>query len=255
MRADLCRINVLERERILRRVRRVRIMADAKVVILRESKISKRHVAPFRVIAIDIVACFAQQRQGVPVRPPFSHPLSLQLIDASPAANEPVAQTVRVLVQNHRRVERAIPIRLGKGEDIHLDAPGGAVRSGSKIRVVHPGAVLRVGLDGVVAEAAAAEIVLLIIPRRFGETQFVQFVVHPIAPIKELHHRRVAIAVRRLGEVERKVKHAKRRALRPRQIGLIIGVAIQVRIDVVAARLILAIADPADRGSVGVRGG
>jgi L-seryl-tRNA(Ser) seleniumtransferase len=57
-------------------------------------------------------------------------------------------------------------------------------------------AILRVGLNGIVAQATASKIVALKISGRFGKTKLIQFVVHEIVPIEELHDGRLAIRAR-----------------------------------------------------------
>ena len=87
----------------------------------------------------------------------------------------------------------------GSGENEHLNAARRAVRGRREVGVVDAGAILGIGLHGIVAQAAAAEVVLLEIARGLGETQIVELVVHPIAPIEKLHHRGVRVVGRAPG--------------------------------------------------------
>ena len=208
------------------------------------------------VAAIQIVSRIAQERQRVPVRPAFAHAVGLRSAQRLTAADQPPAQAVRVFVDDNFRVQIAIPSRRHLGEDVHLHAWRRAIGRGGHVGVVRAAAIQRIRLHGVIAEAAATEIVHLEIARRLGEAQFVKPVVHPVADVEELHHRRRRVVGWILrGQIHREIKHPEGRALRAREVWRIIGVPIGVGIGVVAPGLVHAIVDPAIGRSVGVEGG
>ena len=247
MGAGLRGVDVLESQRAFREVRRVGITADAVVKILRQAVEIFRRVAAHDVVPVRVVAQLAEQRDGVEIRPPLAHAHARQRADPAAAADEPVAQAVGVFVEDDRGIEVAVARRRGAGENVHLHAARRAVAGHGKVRVVHARAVLRIGLHGIVAQAAVPEIVVLEIARRLVETERVEFVVHPVAPVEKLRHRRVAIRARLLREIEREVENPVRRTLRARQVGHVVGVEIEVRVHIVAARFIHAVVDPAVR--------
>src|SRR5580765_1243205 len=144
---------------------------------------------------------------------------------------------MRVFVEDNGRIQIAVAGRSGAGEDIHLDSWTFSVVGRGEVGVVDSGAILGVSLEDVVSQAAAAEVVVLKVSGSFGETKLVKLVVHPIALIKKLHHRGILMRTWRLAQVLRKIKDAKGRPLGAREIGQIVRIQIQVRIDVVSARL------------------
>ena len=119
------------------------------------------------------------------------------------------------------------------------------------MRVVEARPVLRVHDHRVIVLASAAKIIFLVIPGSFVEPILVQAIVHPVAPVEQIHHRGLAIGRRRKREVQRIIKNPVRPPLRARQVRQIVRVAIQTRIDVVPARFTVAVVDPADRRGVG----
>ena len=242
-------IDVFERERILRQVRRVRITPDAVVIIRivgRREQVAR--VRARREIPVDVVARLREQAQRVEIRPALAHAARLQRADARAAADEPVAQPVRVFVDHDFRIEIAVAIRRRPGECEHLHPARRTIRRRGKIRVVRAAAILRVGLHRVVADAAAPESVVLKITRGLREAEFVKPVVNEIAPVEKIRHRGIAIRRRRLQrQVEREIEHAPRRALRTRQVGDVVLIQIEVRIHIVPARLVHPVVDPAIR--------
>ena len=77
---------------------------------------------------------------------------------------------------------------------------------------------------------------------------------HPIAPVKKLHHRGIPVGHGRLSQIQRKIEYAKRVPMRARQIRVVVRVAIQVGIDVVALGFVIAVVNPTSRRGVGVEG-
>ena len=212
-----------------------------------------RHIAAESVGRVEFIARLAQERERVEVRPALAHAGGLRGAETHAAAHQPRAQSVRVFVQDDFRIEIAIRVRRRTVEEKHLNAAGHAVRSGSEVRVVEARAILRVRDDGVVPKTAATEVVLLIISRRLVEAEFVEPVVHPVAPIEELHRGGVAVGRRIVCEVKRRVEDAEGRALGAWEIRDVIAISIRVGIDVVAARFVFAITDPADGRGVRVQ--
>ena len=160
---------------------------------------------------------------------------------------------MRVFVADHLGVQVAVARRRGSVEEIHLDAGRRTVAPRGEVRIVEAGTVLHVGQNHVVILTTASEVVLLEIARALRETQLIQFVVHPVAPVEELHRRGLRVVRGRQAEVEWKIKDALPesidRGLRAGQIRPIIRVAIQMRVHVVAARLLHPVVDPAERRS------
>src|SRR5262245_49628710 len=83
VRTALRRINVLERQWVLAQVRRVWIAPDPKIVILLEARTELvTHIRTQGVIAVRVVARFAQQRQRIEIRPALAHAARLQRADS-----------------------------------------------------------------------------------------------------------------------------------------------------------------------------
>jgi hypothetical protein len=110
-------------------------------------------------------------------------------------------------------------------------------------------------LKGIILDAAPAEVAVLEIAGRFGEPELIQTIVHPVARVEELHHRGAAVIRGVFIEVRRIIEYSKGRALRTRQVGHIIGIAIRVRVHVIASRFVYTIIDPAAGRSVGIERG
>ncbi len=107
-------------------------------------------------------------------------------------------------MQYYLRIQCAVSIRIRAGEHIHLDPARTAVSGrkepcviGEWISLLWETTKLRVREDRIALNAPAPEIRVLIITGRFGETQLVEFVVHPVAPVKKVHHGRI----RRIGRI------------------------------------------------------
>ena len=157
-----------------------------------------------------------------------------------------------VFMQNDLPIQVPIPSRGWTVPQKHLQATRQSIRRRGEIRVVKSAAVLGVGLNRIVVPTTAAEVLLLEIARGFGEPEFIQPVVHPIAPVKQLHHRRAGrLLWVRLG-IEREVEYAKRRSVWSRQIRHVVGVPVQMCVHVVSRSFIIAVVDPA--GGRRVRG-
>ena len=160
---------------------------------------------------------------------------------------------MRQLVEQHVLLERRGARGIRTGEEVQLHARQRAVRSHGEVRVVRPGEVLRFGADGVVSDAAAAEVVRLEIARRFSESELVQQIVIAIRPEEHVrdfappvvHARRRVGAERR--RVVREVEDTERRADRT-AVGVdAIGCGeVQSRVDVVAGRRVHAVGHPAE---------
>ena len=114
-----------------------------------------------------------------------------------------------------------------------------------------------VGLDGIVACAAAAEVIGLEIARGFVEAELVEFIVHPVAPIEELGDGGVAVIAGGEGEVEREIEDAgvETGALGAGGIGDIIGIEIEMGVDIIADGFGDPVVDPAVGGGGGIEGG
>src|SRR5436190_14675329 len=98
-----------------------------------------------------------------------------------------------MFVKNDFRIKIAVATRAWAGENIHLHATRSAVRRGGKVGVVEAAAVLGIGLDGIIAETATSEVVILKIAGGFGKTEFIEFIVVPIAEIEKLNNGRGSI--------------------------------------------------------------
>ena len=106
---------------------------------------------------------------------------------------------MRVFVQNDRGIEVTVAVRFGINEDIHLHASRFAVGWRGEVGIINAAPVLGIGLHRVPADATSAKIIILKVAGGLGEAQIVQSVMIPVAPIKELHHRRLAVAAGRQG--------------------------------------------------------
>ena len=87
MAARLTRVDIFESERVFRKLSRVRIPPDPEVIVLGHPGEKMGDVTAHRVIAIDVVARFAQERQRVKVRPPFPHSPGLKRGNAQAATH------------------------------------------------------------------------------------------------------------------------------------------------------------------------
>ena len=84
----LGRINVFESDGIFRQVGGVRIMADAKIIIIRKAaKQLIRDVAAFGIIGSGIVGGIGGEREAVKIRPPLAQAARLQGADADTPAD------------------------------------------------------------------------------------------------------------------------------------------------------------------------
>jgi hypothetical protein len=54
-----------------------------------------------------------------------------------------------------------------------------------------------------------------------------------------------------LGQIERRPENSERHALRPRQVRNIVSIPVQMGIDIIAARFVFSIIDPAEQGDIG----
>jgi hypothetical protein len=68
-----------------------------------------------------------------------------------------------------------------------------------------------------------------------------------VAEVEEVRHRRVAPRRGRLRVVLREVEDARRAAVRARQVGHVVRVQVEVRVDVVSLRVRVEVVDPAVR--------
>ena len=207
MRASLVWIDILERQGIFVQVGAVRVPANAEIIIGGQAAQTERRVAAFRIIAIQVVGRFAQQAQRIKIGPAFPHAPGLEVKQTGAAANPSVAQTMNVLVDDDFPIQIPVAIRVRPGEFIHLHAGRKTIGRGRHVRIIvmkriqKIQSVLSVRQNGIVAEAAAPEIVALKISRRFGEAQFVELVMNPVVPIEKLDHGSVAIGSRFHGQV------------------------------------------------------
>ena len=102
---------------------------------------------------------------------------------------------MRRFVENDFRIQVAVASWRRPVEHVHLYAGRFTIGTRSKIGVVEAGPVLRVGQHRIIPSSATAKIVFLIIPGAFIETELIKLVVHPIAPIEQLHDGSVAVGV------------------------------------------------------------
>src|SRR5262249_54012328 len=119
--------------------------------------------------------------------------------------------------------------------------------------IVCPGKVLGLGSDEVIAQTAAAKIVLLEVSRGLREPQLINQVVVAIGPeeqVRNCTHSVIGVARRISSARSRiigKIKSPERRASRPAcRVYAIWRDNVQSRIDVVAGRDISAVSDPAE---------
>ena len=216
VRGGFRRVNVRKQERIFVGVRAIRITADAVVIILIKlaAETVIRHVRAHRINAVHVRRRIGQQGQRVEIRPAFAHAGGLEGVNARAAAHEPGAQAVRVFVQNNLRVQRTVPGRRSAIEHIHLHPRRATIRRRGHVgvvgvvAVVQTQAVLGVGLQGIVAQAAATEVVGLEIAGGFGEPELIQGVVHPVVPIKQLNGGGLAVIRGGGGQIQREIEHA-----------------------------------------------
>ena len=127
-----------------------------------------------RVFADRIVAVL-EQRENV------AHALAERARDGpAHVADHAPGQAVAVFVPDNITVEVAVPVGIGAVPDVHLHARVRAVAGGGEVGVVHPAAVLRLGIDGVPARAAAPEIIVLEVARALREAVVVELVVDDV---------------------------------------------------------------------------
>src|ERR1041385_2781127 len=110
-----------------------------------------------------------------------------------------------VFVTDYLRIKIAVSVRAGRlwshitenaQNDLSTDTVGspeitGNVRITIAKRMV--GSVLRGGYHPIAVEATASEIVRLEVAPRFGESEVVKPVVHPVAPIEKVDHSRTGV--------------------------------------------------------------
>src|SRR2546423_9846610 len=126
-----------------------------------------------------------------------------------------------VFMEHHLGVQIAIAMGIRAVENVHLNATGKAVKGRSEISVIESAAVLGVCLHGLGAAPTASEIIVLGIAGGFGETEVIQLIVHPVAPVKERDNRSIAVGGRILGQIQGQVENATWIALGTREVGLI----------------------------------
>src|SRR5207245_11667495 len=123
-----------------------------------------------------------------------------------------------VLVQHYFGFEVTIAGWSRTVENVHLHAARIAVIVHREIGVVETTAILRIRLHRIIANAPASEVVVLKISGCFGEPQFIQLVMHPVAPIEQLNHRRGAVISWPLArQIHGNIKYSKWLALRARK--------------------------------------
>ena len=126
----------------------------------------------------------------------------MERTDADSAADPAVAQAVRVFVQDNLRIQISIASRGRAVEDIHLHPSRSPIRRRGKIRIIDAAAILSIRLDRIISKATPPEVIVLKIPSLLGKAQVIQLVMHPIAPVKQLDHRRIPVRARCIAQIQ-----------------------------------------------------
>ena len=208
------RLDAVVGERLDRHVARVGARADAGAVAV----VLEEHVRAHAARLVRVVQCRVERERDREVVAPSLARLLVagEAVHGLRTAREAVGDAVPVLVDDDPAVEVAVAYRRLAGPEVHLHPRAAAVRGGGgEVGVVRAASVLRLRLDVVAADAAAAVVVHLEVPRRLVEPVAVQDVVDDVVPVEEVGDGRVPIVVRVLGqEVDREVEVETRPALR-----------------------------------------
>ena len=196
--------DVGERERVVRpvhgaaghRAERVGETPDAVVVVVREGGHAAelvRRPAAGGVDAVQVFRGVRQQHARVEIGPSLPHAARHRGRQARRIGVEAIRQPVRELVDDDLLVDPRRAIDGRPGEHVHLHAPAAAVGRRHEVGVVGARHVLSFGANTVAGRAAPAEVVVLEVERRLGETQQVGRVVEAVGPVEHVH--RLAVPV------------------------------------------------------------
>jgi phage tail sheath protein FI len=131
------------------------------VDIVPDTVIAVRSPSTHSVIGIVLVAADGGSEE---VAPAFTHATALSPAQAARvggSTSQTRAQTVAQLVDDNAGLEVTVPVRERSVPEVHAHAPVLAIGRSHEVGVVEPGAVLRVGDNGVVLGTSATEVVLL----------------------------------------------------------------------------------------------
>ncbi len=143
-----------------------------------------------------------------------------------------------VFVSNYPAVHVTVAIGIGRRPFEHLHPGCRTVCRRTEIRIIDTAAVLGIGLNCIAPKTAEAVIVRLKIACGGRKPILVVNVVEDIVPVKEVGHGRNGILQRRQRRVERSVKVERGSAVRARSgIGYVIGIAVEMGIDIVTSRI------------------
>ena len=149
------------------------------------------------------------EEDGEAVTVALTHAASLagaHAVGVAGSTGETVANTVGVLVDDNAVVEVAVEHGADLVPEVHPHPGALTVGRGGEVGVVVAGAVLGVGLDGVVAETAVAEVVLLEVAGDLVKTVLVEDVVDDVVPVEEVGGSGINVLAGLLGEVDGEVK-------------------------------------------------
>src|SRR5690606_2948564 len=122
--------------------------------------------------------------------------------DGARTADEAAGVAVAVLVRDDAVVEVAVALWAREAPQVHLHARALAVDGRDEVGVVDTTAVLGLGADVVVAEAAVAVVVDLEVPRRLVPAVAPEDVVDDVVPVEQVGDGGLAVGARGLVEVE-----------------------------------------------------
>src|SRR5688572_923449 len=96
------------------------------------------------------------KHQPKPVAPALAHAAALNRAKAAAVAREAVGDAMTILMNDDAIVERAVAHRGDVVSQVHLHPWRATIGRGREVGVREAAAVLRLGIDGVVAAAAAS---------------------------------------------------------------------------------------------------
>ena len=131
------------------------------------------------------------------------------------------------------------------GPQEHLHAGVEAVYGGGKVRVVCAGAILAFSINRIAVAASSSKIVLLEIARAFRKSMLVQRVVNNVVEIEQVLDGNILVVGRRWSRGQ--VRHTEELAVVyavSKRIGFVIGILVQVAMDVIAGDVHAALRSP-----------
>ena len=249
--------DVLERQAILGKRRRIRITTNAVISAVAEGR-CRIHARRKRTAEIvRTVVGVDELYHGHEVAPAFAHGAHLLVTARSQTEMEVMAPFMPhdPVVNGSIPVDRAT--RLRRTEHVHLHDRRSTIRRRLHIRVVRAAVVLGFRADRIAAETTTTIVVRLGIARRFVEPRIVPIIVVVVVIDEELRNGRSTLVRPRglLGRIVRPIENASRgrRGAEIRTRQSIRRGKIRVRIDVVAIRRRRARRQPRIEGAPRIR--